>query len=178
MKNDVEYYCSCDWEESHSIYRLYFCPYCYELRCSYCLQEEIVCYYCPNCLFEVPSALAKTGKNRCNRNCYSCPICMGSLTLINKTHHDTLKENEENNSSYDLACSNCGWMSNEDFEKPSSVYAYYLKQEEESPIRKEFLSLYTYYEHLNKSKQSTQIIPYKTEQISWYEREKSIKEGL
>jgi len=27
--------------------------------------EEVACYYCPNCLFEVPTASVRGEKNRC-----------------------------------------------------------------------------------------------------------------
>lgn len=33
--------------------RLYFCEDCHHIRCPSCVQDEIVSYYCPNCLFEV-----------------------------------------------------------------------------------------------------------------------------
>lgn len=35
--------------------RLYFCEDCHQIRCPSCVQDEIVSYYCPNCLFEVLS---------------------------------------------------------------------------------------------------------------------------
>lgn len=39
---------------------LYFCEDCHEIRCPQCVQDEIVSYYCPNCLFEV----SRTGSGR------------------------------------------------------------------------------------------------------------------
>lgn len=33
--------------------RLYFCEDCHQIRCPSCVQDEIISYYCPNCLFEV-----------------------------------------------------------------------------------------------------------------------------
>jgi dynactin-4 len=44
--------------------RLYFCEDCHQIRCPSCVQDEIVSYYCPNCLFEVPTASVKSEKNR------------------------------------------------------------------------------------------------------------------
>jgi dynactin-4 len=179
MRTTVEYRCSCGWEKPFSIYHLYFCPYCYELRCPYCLQEEIVCYYCPNCLFEVPSALVRSGKNRCSRNCYQCPICTGTLTLVNKTedHSDPPSEREEKKVPiYELVCSYCGWMSRVSFEKPSAVSAYYLKKEEESSIVKEFKHLYTYYEQLIKKRESHKD-SYQSQECSWYESHKDLSTG-
>lgn len=35
--------------------RLYFCEDCHQIRCPSCVQDEIMSYYCPNCLFEVKS---------------------------------------------------------------------------------------------------------------------------
>ncbi|RUS13406.1 hypothetical protein BC937DRAFT_95380 [Endogone sp. FLAS-F59071] len=37
----------------HSLSRLYFCEDCHQIRCPACVQDEIISYYCPNCLFEV-----------------------------------------------------------------------------------------------------------------------------
>lgn len=33
--------------------RLYFCEDCHQIRCPSCVQDEVISYYCPNCLFEV-----------------------------------------------------------------------------------------------------------------------------
>lgn len=49
---------------SHSLSRLYFCDSCDEIRCPKCTQDEIVCYYCPNCLFDVPTASVKSEKHK------------------------------------------------------------------------------------------------------------------
>lgn len=48
--------------------RLYFCEDCHQIRCPSCVQDEIVSYYCPNCLFEVPTASVKSEKNRYKMN--------------------------------------------------------------------------------------------------------------
>ena len=34
---------------------LLYCEDCQQIRCQRCVNEEIVTYFCPNCLFEVPS---------------------------------------------------------------------------------------------------------------------------
>ncbi|KAI8979680.1 dynactin p62 family-domain-containing protein [Mycotypha africana] len=44
--------------------RLYFCEDCHQIRCPSCVQDEIISYYCPNCLFEVPTASVKSERNR------------------------------------------------------------------------------------------------------------------
>ena len=40
----------------HEIHDLYFCEECDSIRCNRCVSVEVSGYYCPNCLFEVPSA--------------------------------------------------------------------------------------------------------------------------
>ena len=43
---------------------LMWCEECHEIRCSRCVIEEIVCWYCPSCLFEVASSVVKSEGNR------------------------------------------------------------------------------------------------------------------
>jgi dynactin-4 len=43
---------------------LLYCEDCHQIRCPRCVSEEIVTYYCPNCLFEVPSSTIKSEGNR------------------------------------------------------------------------------------------------------------------
>ena len=43
---------------------LMYCEDCHQIRCPRCVSEEIVTYYCPNCLFEVPSSNLKSEGNR------------------------------------------------------------------------------------------------------------------
>lgn len=43
---------------------LMYCDDCHQIRCPRCVNEEIVTYYCPNCLFEVPSSNLKSEGNR------------------------------------------------------------------------------------------------------------------
>jgi len=43
---------------------LLYCEDCHQIRCPRCVAEEIVTYYCPNCLFEVPSGNLKSEGNR------------------------------------------------------------------------------------------------------------------
>lgn len=43
---------------------LLYCDDCGQIRCPRCVNEEIVCYFCPSCLFEVPTATVKTEGNR------------------------------------------------------------------------------------------------------------------
>ena len=44
--------------------RLLFCNECDAIRCARCYTEEIINWYCPNCLFEVPSSVVKSDGNR------------------------------------------------------------------------------------------------------------------
>lgn len=43
---------------------LLYCEDCHQIRCPRCVAEEIVTYYCPNCLFEVPTSNLKSEGNR------------------------------------------------------------------------------------------------------------------
>ena len=43
---------------------LLYCEDCHQIRCPRCVAEEIVTYYCPNCLFEVPGSNIKSEGNR------------------------------------------------------------------------------------------------------------------
>ena len=49
----------------HPLYELFFCEECDAIRCNRCVSVEVSGYYCPNCLFEVPSASVRAEKNRC-----------------------------------------------------------------------------------------------------------------
>ena len=46
------------------IENLLYCEDCHQIRCPRCVQDEIVCWYCPSCLFEVPSSTVKSEGNR------------------------------------------------------------------------------------------------------------------
>ena len=39
---------------------LLFCEDCLQIRCPRCTTEEIVCWYCPSCLFEMPLSVVKS----------------------------------------------------------------------------------------------------------------------
>lgn len=43
---------------------MFFCEECDAVRCNRCVAVEVSGYYCPNCLFEVPSASVREEKNR------------------------------------------------------------------------------------------------------------------
>lgn len=43
---------------------LLYCTECHQIRCARCIAEEVVCWYCPSCLFEVPSSTVRSEGNR------------------------------------------------------------------------------------------------------------------
>lgn len=43
---------------------LLYCEDCQQIRCPKCVAEETVTYFCPNCLFEVPSSNLRSEGNR------------------------------------------------------------------------------------------------------------------
>jgi dynactin-4 len=52
---------------NYSLYpleHLLYCEDCQEIRCPKCALDEIVTWFCPNCLFEVPSSTVKSEGNR------------------------------------------------------------------------------------------------------------------
>ena len=78
MGPKIEYYCPCLSESPHPpppglpsssysfhpLHNLFFCEECDAVRCNRCVLLEVSGYYCPNCLFEVPSASVRAEKNR------------------------------------------------------------------------------------------------------------------
>ena len=77
------------------------CPHCADVRCPQCVREEIVCYFCPACLNEVPSATFKAGRGRCSRQCFRCPLCATAVSTIGNA----------DDTQYWLACNVCRWSS-------------------------------------------------------------------
>lgn len=52
---------------SYSLYPLeylLYCEDCQQIRCPRCVTEETVTYFCPSCLFEVPSSNLRSEGNR------------------------------------------------------------------------------------------------------------------
>ncbi|KAI8799926.1 dynactin p62 family-domain-containing protein [Cladochytrium replicatum] len=149
---------------AHSIYRLYYCTDCHQLRCPVCVQEEIVVYYCPNCLFEVPTASVKSEKNRCARNCFECPICQHTLSVVS-VQDPTWGGGRESPTTdrrsspaspfgttanvHYLSCGVCRWDSLEvglKFERPTGLAMQLQKTEEDRPDVKEFEHLREHFE--------------------------------
>lgn len=78
MASSVQYHCPClsnspapppphlpsSSYSFHPLHALFFCEECDAVRCNRCVSVEVSTYYCPNCLFEVPSASVRAEKNR------------------------------------------------------------------------------------------------------------------
>ncbi|KAK3295208.1 dynactin subunit 4 [Chaetomium fimeti] len=116
---------------------LLYCEDCHQIRCPRCIAEEIVTYYCPNCLFEVPSSNLKSEGNRCTRSCFQCPVCIGPLavTSVETKPDPSLLAAPDNAAAphagpYALTCSYCAWSSAEvgiQFEKQNGIHAQLAK---------------------------------------------------
>ncbi|OCH90934.1 dynactin p62 [Obba rivulosa] len=169
MSASIEYYCPCLAESPHPppphlasssysfhpLHNLYFCEECDAVRCNRCVLMEVSGYFCPNCLFEVPSASVRAEKNRCARNCFNCPICRNTLSVVasdpeagdgrmSPVVSTTLGEPP-----FFLFCNNCRWDSAEigiTFEKPTGLAAQLQKFEDSAPEALEFEHLKEHFE--------------------------------
>ncbi|WWC68801.1 uncharacterized protein I206_102736 [Kwoniella pini CBS 10737] len=128
----------------HPLEKLYFCEECDAVRCDLCVVMEIASYFCPNCLFDVPSANVRADKNRCARSCFSCPTCESSLSI---TASDTPSEGGSTQAGppYTLICSGCKWSSKQvgwQFEKPTGIALQLQKMNTQAElVQSEFDSL-------------------------------------
>lgn len=43
---------------------LLYCEECQSIRCPRCIVEEIICWYCPSCLFEMPITMVRSERGR------------------------------------------------------------------------------------------------------------------
>ncbi|KAK4548583.1 hypothetical protein LTR36_009493 [Oleoguttula mirabilis] len=112
---------------------LLFCDECDAIRCPKCWTEEIINWYCPTCLFEVPSSAVKSDGNRCSRNCYTCPACTAPLAVaaMPQPAGDYLKPTEPATEAYMLQCGYCDWSSRDLdvlFSKPTKITEQLAKQ--------------------------------------------------
>ncbi|PHH80744.1 hypothetical protein CDD82_1535 [Ophiocordyceps australis] len=110
---------------------LLFCEDCQQIRCPRCVVEEIVTYFCPSCLFEIPSSNLRSEGTRCTRSCFKCPICIAPLQVASlQPQPDAALASPENISGatpgpFILMCSYCNWTSREiqiEFERQNSIF--------------------------------------------------------
>lgn len=132
----------------HPLHALFFCEECDAVRCNRCVSVEVSGYYCPNCLFEVPSASVRAEKNRyalasrckkiyiqlcacrCARNCFLCPNCRNTLSVVpsdppeDTTASSSIPISTIGEPPFFLYCNYCRWDSAEvgiTFEKPTGL---------------------------------------------------------
>ncbi|KAI0086988.1 dynactin p62 family-domain-containing protein [Irpex rosettiformis] len=180
MPPSIEFYCPClastphpppphlasSSYSFHPLHNLFFCEECDAIRCNRCVMVEVSGYYCPNCLFEVPSASVRAEKNRCARNCFMCPNCRNTLTVVPSDPPDTGAAivNTVGEPPFFLYCNHCRWDSAEvgiTFEKPTGLAAQLQKYEDSAPESLEFERLKEHYEpHLRASPSTGPAAPH------------------
>ncbi|KAN0070092.1 Dynactin p62 family domain containing protein [Elaphomyces granulatus] len=116
--------------------QLLFCEDCHQIKCPRCITEEIVCWYCPNCLFETPSSMVRSEGNRCARNCFTCPVCTAPLAV---TTLENTTESHAHQGPWILACGYCMWTTLDiglKFDKPTNIRIQLSKMYESANGRK------------------------------------------
>ncbi|EJU00180.1 dynactin p62 [Dacryopinax primogenitus] len=145
--------------QSHPLETLYFCPECDAIRCARCVSVEVSTYYCPNCLFEVPSASVRAEKNRCARNCFVCPACSNTLQTVSMDPSSSTPSDP--GEKYILYCTYCRWDSTlvaMTFDKPQGLASQFQKIEDDSPSMRELERLRDHFEPLLRPR--TSLHPY------------------
>ncbi|KAG8789846.1 hypothetical protein FRC20_000054 [Serendipita sp. 405] len=127
----------------HALHSLYFCEECDAVRCNRCVAVEVSGYYCPNCLFEVPSASVRAEKNRCARNCFECPVCTNTLMVVPSDPPEPADGSRApvtistvGEPPFFLYCNHCRWDSFDagvTFEKPTGLALQLQKTEDSAP---------------------------------------------
>ncbi|KAJ5054758.1 uncharacterized protein L3040_001022 [Drepanopeziza brunnea f. sp. 'multigermtubi'] len=120
---------------NYSLYpleHLLYCEDCHQIRCPRCVLDEIVTFFCPNCLFEVPSSTVKSEGNRCTRSCFQCPICVSPLSVssVEPPPEGLGADHASQNGPFVLNCAHCTWSSQEigiKFDKPNGIFAQLAK---------------------------------------------------
>ncbi|KAF7348305.1 hypothetical protein MSAN_01784200 [Mycena sanguinolenta] len=169
MPPTVDYHCPCLSQSTvpppphlassshsfHPLHTLFFCEECDAVRCNRCVSVEVSGYYCPNCLFEVPSASVRAEKNRCARNCFMCPNCRNTLSVVPSDPPDpgdgriAIPISTVGEPPFFLYCNHCRWDSAEvgiTFEKPTGLAAQLQKFEDSAPDSLEFERLKEHFE--------------------------------
>ncbi|KAG8901446.1 hypothetical protein FRB99_005304 [Tulasnella sp. 403] len=182
MPPSVEYHCTCTSSSTssnippepslpsssyafHPLHKLYFCEECDLVRCNRCVSVEVCGYYCPNCLFEVPSASVRAEKNRCARNCFQCPHCRNTLSVVPSDPPESeldkprpppptpggAQPDSIGEPPFFLYCNYCRWDSAEvgiTFEKPTGLALQLQRLEDSLPDSIEFDRLKDHFEPL------------------------------
>ncbi|CAG9864274.1 unnamed protein product [Phyllotreta striolata] len=106
----VKYACTCGLLKPISY--LYFCRYCTQLRCSFCVCHEVDSNFCGKCSENIPSSEARSKKNRCG-NCYICPSCEQELSPRVASSKASAEGDEKvaARKMYYLFCQFCRWSS-------------------------------------------------------------------
>ncbi len=102
--------------------QLFYCSGCQAIKCTYCVNEEIVAYACPTCLENVASAEAVTNRNRCTR-CFACPRCACAAKIVTQTG--------DKSGVCFLRCIHCSWDSRAVAIAPSAADLLVLAREHE-----------------------------------------------
>ncbi|ORX36318.1 dynactin subunit 4 [Kockovaella imperatae] len=121
------------------LHSLYFCEECDGVRCNQCVAVEVASYYCPNCLFDVPSANVRGDRNKCNRSCYACPQCATALQIqpTEKMENDQMISGAP----YSLICTGCRWSSKTigwEFDKATGIASQLAKLDPGQAAKTEF----------------------------------------
>ena len=66
--------------------QLLYCEDCHQIKCPRCITEEIVSWYCPNCLFETPSSMVRSDGGR-----YVCLYRSSSTSLFANSRYCQLR---------------------------------------------------------------------------------------
>ncbi|KAF7590530.1 hypothetical protein BBP40_002718 [Aspergillus hancockii] len=101
--------------------QLLYCEDCHQIKCPRCITEEIVCWFCPNCLFETPSSMVRSEGNRCARNCFNCPSCTAPLAV---TTLENVTGGGSQQGPWVLSCGYCMWTTLDigiKFDKPTNI---------------------------------------------------------
>lgn len=107
---------------------LLFCDECSQIRCPKCVNDEIINWFCPSCLFDVPSGQVRGENNRCARNCYNCPSCTSPLQVTQVDRRDNGLSKPEgiaaNDETFLLFCQYCDWTTLDigvQFNRPTKI---------------------------------------------------------
>jgi hypothetical protein len=125
----VEYSCECG--KKFHITQLYYCHTCKKLTCPFCVNEEIVSYYCPQCLETATASETISLGSRCKK-CYECPQCTAPLVYMLSKKDEKIVADDV---TY-LQCGFCQWNSLSleiKADSASTLIATSLKKERESP---------------------------------------------